>query len=181
MMRLTTNATAVKTAIDGMTAVGDTNIPIGLVWGWHTLSPNAPLADGAPYGTLHLKKVIILMTDGADTFTSRNDTSVNGSYYSGWGYIWQQMISWTPALGPTTADATRSAAMDSRLSQLCTNIKARNIQIYTIRVEVTSGSSALLQGCASHPEDFYDVTNVANLGAAFDSIANSIANLRLTH
>jgi len=180
MMRLTTNADAVKTAIDGMTAIGDTNIPLGLMWGWHTLSPTGPLGDGAPYNTTHLQKVIILMTDGEDTFTTRG-ANFNGSYYSGWGYIWQQMVSVVPALTTSSSMATRTAAMDARLQKLCTNIKARNIHIYTIRVEVTSGSSALLQGCATHPEDFYDVTNVANLGVAFDSIANSIANLRLTH
>jgi len=178
MMRLTTNTAAIKTAIDGMTAVGDTNIPLGLVWGWHTLSPNAPLADGSPYGTTHLRKVIILMTDGANTLTTRGDN--NGSYYEGWGYVWQQMISVVPGLTSSSTDAARAAAMDARMAQLCTNIKAKDITIYTIRVEVTSGSSALLQNCATTPADFYDVTNVANLGAAFDAIAGSIANLRIT-
>jgi Flp pilus assembly protein TadG len=55
MIRLTNNAATIKTAIDNMTAIGDTNIPIGLMWGWHSLSPNAPLADGAPYGTESLR------------------------------------------------------------------------------------------------------------------------------
>ncbi|MCR5877777.1 pilus assembly protein TadG-related protein [Phenylobacterium sp. J367] len=67
MIRLTTDMSAVKTAIDNMTAIGETNIPLGMVWGWHAVTPNAPLADGGAYGTPHLKKIVILMTDGENT------------------------------------------------------------------------------------------------------------------
>jgi Flp pilus assembly protein TadG len=178
-IRLTANSASIKTAIDGMTAVGDTNIPMGLMWGWHALSPNAPWADGSAYNTAHLKKVIILMTDGANTFTTRNDN--NGSFYSGAGYIWQQLVSAIPGLTSASSDATRTAAMDARMAQLCTNIKNKNIYVYTIRIEFTQGSPTLLQNCATTADDFYDVANVANLGAAFDAIAGSINNLRLSH
>jgi hypothetical protein len=176
LMRLTTDFTSVKTAIDAMTAVGETNIPMGLVWGWHTLSPNAPLADGSPYGTQHLKKVIILMTDGENTFSNGN--SNNRSLYDGLGYIWQNML-----VGATSAsnDAQRTGAMDARLAQLCTAIKGKDIHIYTVRIEFTKGSPTLLQNCASAPADFYDVSKVADLGAAFDAIAGSISNLRISH
>jgi hypothetical protein len=44
LQRLSTNS-AVKTTINNMVAVGDTNIPFGLMWGWHVLSPAA--ADGS--------------------------------------------------------------------------------------------------------------------------------------
>jgi len=176
LMRLGTNWTNLKTAIDGMTATGETNIPMGLVWGWHTLSPMGPFSDGSAYGAAHMKKVIILMTDGENTFTNAN--SNNKSLYDGLGYIWQNML-----VGATSAstDAQRTAAMDSRLSQLCTAIKARNIYIYTVRVEFSQGSPTLLQNCATEADDFYDVSNVANLNAAFQAIAGSISNLRISH
>jgi hypothetical protein len=175
MIPLTADTVAIKTAIDGMTAIGETNIPMGLVWGWHTLSPNGPLTQGSAYGTLHLKKVIILMTDGENTFM--NSGNSYQSIYDGLGYIWQGLLS---GLTGSSTDAQRTAAMDARLAQLCSNIKAKNIYIYTIRVEVTSGTSALLQNCATQPDMFYDVQNVATLGAAFDAIAGSIANLRIS-
>ena len=176
IIRLTTDTAAIKTGIDAMTAVGETNIPQGLAWGWHVLSPIGPLADGSPYTTLHLKKVVILMTDGQNTFM--NSGGANSSFYHGLGYIWQRMLS---SLTETSTDAQRTTAMDARLSQLCTNMKAKKIDIYTIRVEVSSGTSALLQGCATTPDKFFDVTNVANLGAAFDAIAGAITNLRISH
>ena len=149
---------------------------MGLVWGWHTLSPVGPFADGSAYGTSHLKKIIILMTDGQNTFTNAN--SNNHSLYDGLGYIWQNML-----VGATSAssDAQRTTAMDNRLAQLCAAIKTKDIHVYTVRVEFSGGSASLLQSCATAPEDFYDVSNVADLGVAFDAIAGSISHLRISH
>jgi Flp pilus assembly protein TadG len=172
---LTTDTAAIKTAIDNMTAIGETNIPMGLAWGWNTLSPTALLAShGSPYGTLHLKKIVILMTDGENTNYDSGDS--NNSYYGGSGFIWQGLLGLTG--GSTSAE--RTTAINNRLSQLCTNMKAKKIEIYTVRVEVTSGSSSLLKGCASAPDKFFDVANVAQLGVAFDAIAAAITNLRIT-
>ncbi len=174
LIPLTTDTGAIKTAIDAMTAVGETNIPMGLMWGWHALSPNAPIATGAAYGTPHLKKIVILMTDGENTLYDSGNG--NDSYYGGLGFIWQGML----GLTGSASDSQRAAAVNARLSQLCTNMKARGIEIYTVRVEVQSGSSSLLQNCASSPAKFYNVANVSQLGAAFDAIAGAIANLRIS-
>ena len=177
MMRLTTNFSALKSAIDGMVAVGDTNIALGLMWGWHSLSPNMPLADGAAYGAERLRKVIILMTDGENTMGDPSSGSEqNRSYYSGLGYIWQGLL----GLFSGSA-ATRSQAMDGRLSALCQNIKAKNITVYTVRVEVKSGASTVLQTCASAPGNYYDVQDVSQLNAAFEAIAGSIDTLHIQH
>jgi hypothetical protein len=100
----------------------------------------------------------------------------NNSTYSGYGFIWQSIL----GLLPSADYGARTSAIDSRLSQLCTNMKAKGITIYTVRVEVTSGSSALLEGCASSPDKFYDVQDVSDLGTAFDAIARSIDNLRIS-
>lgn len=180
LRRLTTDWAALKTDINAMTATGDTNIPLGLVWGWHTLSPNAPFADAKAYGTPKHKKIVILMTDGENTITNSGDS--NASYYSGSGFVWQGRVlqaNGTPLTGGSSA--TRTAAMDDRLSKLCTNMKAAGvgIEIYTVRVEVTSGSSALLLNCASAPDHFFDVQTASQLNATFQSIANQIANLHL--
>ena len=173
LVRLTTNTAALKTAIDAMVAVGETNIPMGLVWGWHTLSPNAPFGDGVAYGTTHHRKIIILMTDGDNVFGSVSNA--NASRYGGLGYVWQGL------LGITSGTATtRANRMNDRLALLCKNIKDKDIVLYTVRVEVDSGDSALLRNCATDPDKFYDVQNVSQLGAVFDAIAGSIDNLRIT-
>jgi Flp pilus assembly protein TadG len=173
IMPLTTDMAALKRAIDSMNANGNTNIPMGLVWGWHTLSPNAPLADGVAYGTKNHRKIIILMTDGDNVFSSNSNH--NSSAYSGLGYLWQGLLGITSG-----SNNTRNDKMDERLALLCKNIKAKEIVLYTVRVEVKTGSSDLLRNCATDPDKFFDVQNVSQLGAAFDAIAGSIDNLRLT-
>lgn len=173
LTRLTTDMDDLKSAIDDMKAVGNTNIPMGLVWGWHTLSPNAPFSDGVAYGTKNHRKIIILMTDGDNVASTGNYE--NDSQYSGIGYIWQKL------LGIDSGSSwSRTNAMNDRLELLCQNIKAKDIVLYTVRVEVKTGSSELLENCATDKEKFFDVQNVSQLGEAFDAIAGSIDNLRLT-
>lgn len=179
MERLTTDYTSLKAKISSMVADGNTNIPIGLAWGWNMLSPTSPYSDGANYGTAKLKKVIVLMTDGENTMSTR-DTPNSGDY-AGTGYVWQGRIlkaNNSPlAIGDDGSERTN--ALDSRLSKLCTNIKNKGIELYTIRVEVSSGSSTLLKNCATADNYFYNVTNAAQLDAAFQSVAGQIAALHL--
>jgi Flp pilus assembly protein TadG len=177
IIRLTANTASIKTAVNAMVAVGDTNIPLGMMWGWHTLSPNAPFADGSAYGTQHLQKVMILMTDGDNTMGDPpSSAELNKSYFSGLGYIWQGILGITSG---TTAQ--RQTAMDNRQALVCANMKAQGITIYTVRVEVTTGPSPVLQACASSPDKYYDVQDVTTLNAVFASIAGSINSLRISH
>lgn len=175
--RLTTDMDGLKNAIDDMVASGTTDIPMGLVWGWHTLSPNAPFEDGAAYGAKNNRKIIILMTDGDNVNNTTAWYNYNGSYYGGRAYLWQGLLD---GANEGSSGAARTQAMDNRLALLCENIKAKDIVLYTVRVEVRTGDSALLRNCATDPEKFYDVQYVSQLGAAFDAIAGSIDNLRIT-
>jgi Flp pilus assembly protein TadG len=62
---LSSNWTALNTAVDAMVAAGTTNQPIGLAWGWHSLSTGDPMnAPTLPSGT---RQIIILLTDGLNT------------------------------------------------------------------------------------------------------------------
>ena len=174
LIRLTKTTSTLKDAIDDMVATGETNVPMGLMWGWHTLSPNAPFADGAAYSTANLRKIIVLMTDGDNTYTSSR-WSDNDSYYEGLGYIWQNLLGITSG-----SNSTRTSKMNERFTALCTNIKAKGIVIYTVGVQVSNSSKTLLQGCASSSDKYYDVTQASDLTAAFNSIAGSISNLRIS-
>ena len=174
LMRLTTDWSSLKTAINGMTAVGDTNIPMGLVWGWHALSPNTPFADGKAYGTDKLTKVVVLMTDGQNQETASGNS--DDSFYSGLGYIWQNRLGITSG---TTSQ--RQAALDARETAVCTNMKAKGIVIYTVRVEVNDTNYGTLKSCASTPDKFYDVKSASDLNAVFNAIAGAIQNLRISH
>lgn len=67
IMPLSYDWTALNSKIDQMIADGNTNVTIGLEWGWHALSPTTPLTEGAAYGTANLSKYLIILTDGTNT------------------------------------------------------------------------------------------------------------------
>jgi len=179
-MRLTTDFSSLRTAIDNLNADGNTNIPIGMAWGWNAVSPYAPFADGVAYNTPKHKKIVILMTDGENTIAQR-DTPNDGTY-AGTGYIWQGRVlkSNNTPLQQGATDAERTEALDSRLALICQNMKAKDIEIYTVRVEVDTGTSELLKSCATGEDYFYDVTHSTNLTQVFQSIAGQIAALHLS-
>lgn len=52
--------------IAAMNPQGTTNVTIGLVWGWHALTPNSPLTEGT-IPSPETDKVIVLLTDGNNT------------------------------------------------------------------------------------------------------------------
>ena len=173
--RLTTDFASLRTTIDGLVPSGETNIPLGLMWGWHAISPNAPLADGSAYKTENLTKVIVLMTDGDNTMNDSGNS--NDSWYHGYGYIWQNRLGTT-----SSSSGTRTGKLDDRLKALCTNIKNARIVIYAVGVGVSANAKGTLQDCAKNAGGiYYDVNSSgSNLDAAFSAIAGSIENLRIS-
>ena len=177
VLRLTDNTnhmSEVKTKLNQMVAVGDTNIPMGLAWGWHTLSPIGPFADGTAYNTTGVLKIVVLLTDGLNQNTT--NANANASFYSGDGYSWQGRVTGLNASG----QSARTAALDSRMTTLCSNMKAQNILIYTVRIDVTGSAPTALQNCATAGH-FFDVPNVPDLPGVFANIAGDIAQLRISH
>ena len=66
MMSLSYDWTALNSKVDAMSPSGNTNITIGLAWGWQTLSTVGPFATAAPPAA-DLDKVIVVLTDGDNT------------------------------------------------------------------------------------------------------------------
>lgn len=178
LRRLTTDYGTLRTDIDGLVASGETNIPLGLQWGWFTLSPYRPFKDGVAYNTQGYMKVLILMTDGDNTMNDAPSNNSNNSWYHGYGYQWQNKLNADANTGDTA-----TTKLNRRMTKLCANIKnsQHNIEIYTIGVGVSSSSKTLLQGCASGADHYYDVNSTGgNLDAAFSAIAGAIENLRIS-
>ncbi|MFN7534115.1 MAG: pilus assembly protein TadG-related protein [Brevundimonas sp.] len=180
LLRLTNDYDALRAGVNAMFAHGNTQVPMGAIWGWHTLSPNAPFGDGRPYGQERLLKIMILMTDGANVLSS--NSSPNASTYSAQGYIWQDRLGITSG-----STAQRRTALDNRLDHptagredLCGNMKAQGIIIYTVAVQVDAAAQALMERCATSSDHYFNVTSASAIGAAFDRIAGSIENLRIT-
>ena len=56
-----------------MAPTGNTNVPEGMAWGWRTVSSNAPFTDGRPNTEKGNDKVVIVLTDGANTYSAVSD------------------------------------------------------------------------------------------------------------
>jgi Flp pilus assembly protein TadG len=148
-MPLTYDWTALNNKIDAMTAAGNTDVTIGLVWAWHALTSSAPFTEAAAPAP-DRDKVIIILTDGDNT--------------EAWDNANNKKI-------------TTQSTIDKRTAAVCANIKAANIKIYSVRV--INGNASLLQSCASNPTMYYDVQQASQLNAVFSAIAQNLANLRI--
>ena len=155
LMPLTYDFAAVKDKIDSLNPNGGTNQPIGIAWGWQSLTDSAPLNYPAEDPNYTYKKVLIVMSDGLNT-QDRWPSYGNGqTQYSG--------------------------QIDARQQIQCDNIKAAGITIYTMHVN-TSGdpTSTILQSCASSSDKFSTVTSSSQIAAAFDSIGTQLSKLRVS-
>jgi Mg-chelatase subunit ChlD len=143
VLPLTSDWSSAKSTLDDMKASGKTNLTIGLVWGWHVLSPGAPFTEGTPSSPA-VEKYIVFLTDGMNT-------------QNRW--------------------STSAAEIDARTKAVCGNIKAAGIKVYTVRIK--EGNEALLRGCATGPNMYYDVPAVSQIMSVFNSIAKDITRLRI--
>ncbi|MFZ5692741.1 MAG: vWA domain-containing protein [Pseudomonadota bacterium] len=73
--------------------------------------------------------------------------------------------------------STSQTSIDNRTKLACTNVKAANIKLYTVRV--IDGNATLLKDCATKTDMYYDVKNASQLSSVFSTIAQNLANLRL--
>lgn len=79
---------SIKAAIDGMASLGATNVPEGLAWGWRVLSSGEPFTGGRPETEKGNDKIVIVLTDGENTYYTPGgyDYPGNKSTYSAYGY-----------------------------------------------------------------------------------------------
>lgn len=152
---LTANMNQVKQTINAMNADGDqTYIPSGLAWGWRALDNREPLIEAAALPTADTDKVMVIMTDG------QNSMSKNGLLHN---------------LNDTGIDANTTT------SRLCERIKNDDIKVFTIAYEVTdTPTQNMLRNCATSSSNFFNATNAQQLNDAFQTIGNSLNELRIT-
>ena len=163
---LTDDKNALLAKIAGLNDGGGTAGHIGTAWAWYTLSPDWgslwPSSQPQPYGTPDLDKIAILMTDGEyNTEYDRNGVKT-GSQNAG-----------TAVNGPA---ATQAAA-------LCTAMKQKNIQVWTIGFDLGSSWSSsyqMLKNCASDPDKFYPAATGEELKLAFQDIGLKLSQLHLS-
>ncbi len=196
---LTTSKQTVLNAIDAMRADGSTNIPLGVAWGWRTLSHGEPFSQGRPSDTQDNVKIMIVMTDGNNTYYTPSSlgrwfSDYNKSYYGSYGYTKSttsdpngRLFKGFDAINnPAHTRSNFQAAMDEHMLETCTNAKNDGVKIYTVAFNVANGSSVktMLEACAStNPKtaqkQYFDASGQQQLLAAFATIGDDISNLRI--
>jgi len=165
LLPLTSRKASVESKIDSMFSDGITHINIGLVWGWRVLSPKAPFTEGVDYDDEDFNKAIVLMTDGENFF--------GRSSYGAYGYRSEGNLG-------TTSFSGAIAELNRRTSQVCANIKAKGIIIYTITFQVNSNTvQDLMENCATDPSKYFNSPNSSTLESTFRAIGKELSNLRI--
>jgi hypothetical protein len=164
---LTDSKTTLANAIDQMSPQNTTNIPEGLAWGWRTISSKAPFTGGVDSSNRGVDKVVIVMTDGANTY---NDISAgDGSDMAGnqtanyaygrTGYAGNAgpggtatrststnvaRLFYGTSASKTTHNSTNfQKAMDDKMLALCENIKAENIILMFVALDMDLANYSL--------------------------------------
>ncbi|MGB7336125.1 MAG: hypothetical protein WBD01_10095, partial [Salaquimonas sp.] len=156
---LTDVKSTVLNKIDAMTGDNNTYIPAGLTWGMRLLSNSAPFTDGVSQQTAKkkdIKKYLVLMTDGDNTISAQLPGSPKH-----WGSDTAEANLWT--------------------SEVCQNIKAEEITVFTITFgTLLPETKTLIQSCASDPTNYFHAATGTELNAAFEGIREQMAALHLS-
>lgn len=190
-------------AIDGMVANGATNVPEGMAWGWRVLSSGEPFIQGRKETERGNDKVVIVLTDGANTYYTPSslgfsDSAGNKSTYSANAYARTgRIFSDTSVSSSTYTNANYTKAMNEQFARLCDNAKAANVIVMTVSLDLSEKDTTekaqidALKSCASYsrfrkdPADpskparlFWNATG-GDLAEKFKEIADELSNLRI--
>ncbi|MFC5386020.1 pilus assembly protein TadG-related protein [Aquamicrobium segne] len=149
----------IKDAISAMQPSGGTSVGSGLGWGWRLLASDGPFPLGRPETDRGNDKVVILLTDGANTYytpgtlsplnasaSRASDQESQRSIYADYGF--QAPFEKTTTYGRLFMGLTSninknshsndnySRAMNERLQILCDNAKAAGIMIMTVGLDL---------------------------------------------
>ncbi len=162
---LTSDKDVLYAASEAMDDWNTTAGHLGTAWAWYLLSPDWgylwPNAESTPaaYNAENTMKVAVLMTDGI----------YNEQYCNG---VTDDIIEVCDAPDDSTSQAR----------ELCTQMKAKGIVIYTVGFNISNNSSPAItmQQCATDASKYFRPTTGAELIQNFQEIAQDITDLRLS-
>ncbi len=173
---LTSNKSTVLNDISNMIALGATNIQEGLMWGWRLLSPSTPFSEGRSYSITNNQKILVVMTDGFNTYYPKSNSSLLKSWYGAWGFIAENH------LGTTSINQdTIIQKMNERTALACEHVKAADVTVYTVAFNISDETTVnMLRECATDPSMAFVSTGQSELVQAFNAIGDDISLLRIS-
>lgn len=171
---LTSNIDTLTGLVNSLNVTGSTAGQIGLAWGWYTVSDRFnglwSSNTAAAYAPTKVLKAVILMTDG-EFNTPYCGGVIGRDAGSGSGNLYDKIA----------CDATNGDPFD-QAAQLCTNMKAKDIIVYTVGFSITPGSEAatILSTCATDKDKAFLPQSGADLSNNFQAIGRDITRLRIS-
>jgi len=152
VLPMTDNKSLLKSTIDTYNTGGWTAGHLGAAWAWYLVSPN-------------------------------------------WGSIWPAESQPEPYGGSSTMKAVilmtdgkfnkeyvfSNGDSGTQARSLCAEMRANNVQVYSVAFQAPSSAQALLQDCASSDVHYFSADNGEELRQAFQKIALKLNNLRLSN
>ncbi|EKF20708.1 TadE/TadG family type IV pilus assembly protein [Nitratireductor pacificus] len=157
----------INKAIDAMEASGSTNVTEGIAWGRRVVSSGEPFTEGRSESENGNDKVVIVLTDGANTYytpTSVTAQRYSGSYYnyggndlagthslySNYGYAVARYRTGPDRIFDGTSNISKSdysnsnysAAMTQHMAAACESAKAGKIIMMTVALDLKMNNSA---------------------------------------
>jgi len=199
---------SIEDAIDAMAPLGATNVPEGIAWGWKTVSHGAPFTEGRAESEKGNDKVLIVLTDGANTYYTPSslgyaDASGNKSTYSAYGYTaknqpgesYTRMFMGTSVSKTDYSNGNYTTAMTQQMNQMCEKAKSAGLIVMTVSLDLSTsktdekGQIDALKACSSNSrfrkdangnaEKLFWNTTGGELESTFKSIADELSNLRI--
>ncbi|MEM6653696.1 MAG: TadE/TadG family type IV pilus assembly protein [Pseudomonadota bacterium] len=152
-LELTNKRPQLQSYLRGLQTDGYTAGHLGVGWSWYMISD---LWDGVFDGTA------TPMPYGTENLTKAVVLMSDGEF---------NLAMHRSSLG--------SASDQAR--QLCDNMKAKDIEIYTIAFRAPARGEQLLEYCATNPQFYFDASNRAELENAYREIALYLSELRLSN
>lgn len=76
-------------------------------------------------------------------------------------------------------DNTNPAADNAQFATTCNNVRAAGIRVYTIAMNASPQTAAMLRSCATAPDMAFEATNIPSMQAAAQTIGSALSNYRL--
>ena len=149
---LTSTRQTLHDYVTALEAGGNTAGHLGVAWGWYTISPNWSSVLPADSNPLPYDE-----PDTAKALVLMTDGAFN------------------------TVGNTHNGSSSWQAKQLCDEIKKTDIVIYSVAFQAPEAGRDVLQYCASDSDTFFTPSDGQQLQDAYQSIAKSIADLRITH
>lgn len=159
---LTANTTTLKNKIKDLNASGGTAGALGTEWAWYLISPNWSSIWGTASAPGSYSDLTVLNSNGAPKLRKFAVLMTDGDYNFMGG-------------DDESTSTVNSAALD-----LCSGMKTKGIEVFTVGFQVGKTAKKMLTNCATDTSHFYDASSNEALLAAFRDIALKISSLRLT-